>query len=109
MVNPNGVNFKIMKVTLKEAHSVVYQQITHQISVDIDGTEYIIRNAEDDNGVEYYVFNENLDNGWVRTHTIEDVDLRETIELLANAAYDDFLFGESKVGKEVDMEELQDY
>jgi len=98
-----------MKVILKEATDVVYQKTTHQITVDIDGTEYIIRNSEDDNGVEYYVFNKDLDNGWVRPHTIEDVDLRETIELLANAAYDDFLFGESRVGKEVDMEELQDY
>ena len=98
-----------MKVTLKEATEVVYQKTTHQITVDIDGTEYIIRNSEDDNGVEYYVFNEDLDGDWIRPHTIENVDLRETIELLANAAYDDFLFGESKVGKEVDLEELQDY
>ena len=98
-----------MKVILKEATDVVYQKTTHQITVDIDGTEYTIRNSEDDNGVEYYVFNKDLDDNWIRPHTIEDVDLRETIELLANAAYDDFLFGESKVGKEVDLEELQDY
>jgi hypothetical protein len=98
-----------MKVTLKESTNVVYQQTTHQIKVDIDGKEYTIRNSEDDNGVEYYVFNEDLDNGWIRTHTIEDVDLRETIELLANAAYDDFIFSERNVGLEVDMEELQDY
>ena len=98
-----------MKVTLIEATEVVYQQTTHQIKVDIDGKEYTIRNSEDDNGVEYYVFNEDLDDGWVRPHNIEDVDLREIIEKLANAAYDDFIFGERKVGKEVDLEELEDY
>ena len=98
-----------MKVILKESTRVVYEQKTHQIKVEIDGKEYTIRNSEDDNGVEYYVFNEDLGDSWVRPHTIEDVDLRETIELLANAAYDDFLFSDSKEGKEVDMEELQDY
>ena len=99
-----------MKVTLKEATDVVYQKTTHQIKVDIDGKEYTIRNSEDDNGVEYYVMSENLDpHTWVKPHNIEDEDLRETIVLLANAAYDDFIFGESKVGLEVDLEELQDY
>ena len=71
-----------MKVILKESTRVVYEQKTHQIKVEIDGKEYTIRNSEDDNGVEYYVFNEDLGDSWVRPHTIEDVDLRETIELL---------------------------
>jgi hypothetical protein len=99
-----------MKVTLKESTEIVYQKTTHQIKVEIDGHEYTIRNSEDDNGVEYYVKSENLDPyTWFRPHNIEDVTLRETIELIANAAYDDFIFGERKVGKEVDLEELQDY
>jgi len=98
-----------MKVTLKEAIDVVYQRTTHQIAVDIEGKEYLIRNSEDDNGAEYYVFNEELDDKWIHPHTIEDDELRDVIEKLANAAYDDFLFGESRVGKEVDLEELEDY
>jgi hypothetical protein len=98
-----------MKVTLKDSTRVVYEKRTSQIIVDIDGKEYTIRNSEDDNGVEYYVFNENFEKGWVRPHNIEDDDLREIIEKLASAAYDDFIFGETKVGKEVDLEELEDY
>jgi hypothetical protein len=99
-----------MKITLKEAHSIVYQQITHQITVDIDGTEYIIRHAEDDNGSEYYVSSPNLNNGYfMNLYEMEDGELKELIEKLANAAYDDYIFGESKVGKEVDMETLEDY
>ena len=99
-----------MKVTLIEAHSVVYQQITHQITVDIDGTEYIIRHAEDDNGSEYYVSSPNLNNGYfMNLYEMEDGEVKELIEKLAHAAYDDYLFGESKVGKEVDLETLEDY
>ena len=99
-----------MKVILKESTHVVYQQTTHQIKVDIDGTEYLIRNSEDDNGVEYFVWSENLNDGnWTKPYDLEDEDLKETIEKLANAAYDDFIFGDSKVGTEVDLEELEDY
>ena len=39
----------------------------------------------------------------------EDGEVKELIEKLAHAAYDDYLFGESKVGKEVDLETLEDY
>lgn len=110
MVNPNGANFKIMKVTLTEAHSVVYQQITHQISVDIDGTGYIIRNAEDDNGCEYYVSSPNLNNGYfINLNEMEDGELKQLIEKIANVTYDDYLFGDHKVGKEIDIEQLEDY
>ena len=98
-----------MKVTLKEATEVVYQKTTHEITVDIDGKEYIIRNSEDDNGTEYYVLNEDLGDNWIQPHTIEDEELKDLIQKLANAAYDDFIFGERKVGKEVDLEELEDY
>ena len=99
-----------MKVILKESTHVVYQQTTHQIKVDIDGTEYLIRNSEDDNGVEYFVWSENLNDGkWTKPYDLEDGDLKEAIEKLANAAYDDFIFGDSKVGTEVDLEELEDY
>lgn len=99
-----------MKVILKESTRVVYEKRTHQISVDIDGTEYLIRNSEDDNGVDYHVWSENLNNGnWTNPYDLEDGDLKETIQKLANAAYDDFLFSDSKVGSEVDLEELEDY
>lgn len=99
-----------MKTILKESHRVVYEMRTHQIVVEIDGVEYIIRNAEDDNGVEYHVLSDNLNGGqWMKPHEIEDEELKDAIEKLANAAYDDYIFGESKVGKEVDMEELEDY
>lgn len=99
-----------MKVTLTQATNVVYQKTTHEIAVDIDGVEYIIRHTEDDNGVEYYVYSENLNDGnWMNPYDIEDEDLKDVIEKLANAAYDDFIFGDSKVGLEVDMDELNDY
>ena len=99
-----------MKVTLVEATQVVYEKRTHEITVDIDGVEYIIRNSEDDNGVDYYVYSENLNDGnWMNPYNIEDEELKDVIEKLANAAYDDFIFGNSKIGKEVDMEELNDY
>ena len=99
-----------MKVTLKEHTQVVYQKTTHEIKVDIDGVEYIIRNSEDDNGVEYYVWSENLNDGkWMNPCDIEDELLKDAIEKLANAALDDFIFSESNEGKEVDMEELNDY
>ena len=98
-----------MKVILKEATEVVYQKTTHEITVDIDGQEYIIRNSEDDNGCEYFVFNENFEKGWTAPHELEDGELKDALEKLAETCYDDFLFSESRVGKEVDMEELNDY
>jgi hypothetical protein len=99
-----------MKVTLKEPTQIVYEKRTHEITVDIDGVEYIIRNSEDDNGVDYYVYSENLNDGdWMNPYDIEDEELKDVIEKLANAAYDDFIFGDSKVGLEVDMDELEDY
>lgn len=99
-----------MKVTLKEHTQVVYQKTTHEIVVDISGTEYIIRQSEDDNGVEYYVFSETLNNGnWTNPYDIEDEELRDVLEKLANAAHDDFIFSAANEGKEVDLEELEDY
>lgn len=99
-----------MKVVLKEAHRVVYQKTTHQIKVEINGVVYIVRNSEDDNGVEYHVYSEKLNDGnWINPYDIEDIELKNIIEKLANAAYDDYIFSESNEGKEVDMEELNDY
>ena len=98
-----------MKVTLKDSTRVVYEKRTSQIIVDIDGKEYTIRNSEDDNGVEYYVFNENFEKGWAAPHELEDGELKDVLEKLAETCYDDFIFGETKVGKEVDLEELEDY
>ena len=98
-----------MKVTLKDNTRVVYEKRTNQIIVDIDGQEYIIRNSEDDNGCDYFVFNENFEKGWTAPHTLEDGELKDVLEKLAETCYDDFLFSESRVGKEVDLEELQDY
>ena len=98
-----------MKVTLKDSTRVVYEKTTTQIIVDIDGQEYIIRNSEDDNGCEYFVFNENFGKGWTAPHELEDGELKDTLEKLAETCYDDFLFSDSRVGKEVDMEELNDY
>ena len=97
-----------MKVTLVEAHDVVYQQLTHQIKVDIDGEEYIIRQTEDDNGCEYYVFHKDFD-GWKNPYNLEDGELKDIITKLADVAHDDFIFSTSNEGKEVDMDELNDY
>ena len=99
-----------MKVILTESTQIVYQKTTHEIKVDIDGVEYIIRHAEDDNGVEYYVWSENLNDGkWTNPYDLENGELKDVIEKLANAAYDEFIFSDSNVGKEVDLEELNDY
>ena len=99
-----------MKVTLKEATSVVYQKTTHQITVDIDGVEYTIRQSEDDNGCDYYVYSETLNDGNVmNTYDLEDGELKDVIEKLAETCHDDYLFSNSKEGKEIDMDELNDY
>ena len=42
-------------------------------------------------------------------YDIEDESLKDVIEKLANAALDNYIFSESNEGKEVDMEELNDY
>lgn len=99
-----------MKVTLTQSTQVVYQKTTHEITVDIDGVEYIIRHSEDDNGVDYYVWSENLNDGnWMNPYHIEDEELKDVIEKLANAAYDEFLFSDSREGQEINLEELEDY
>ena len=98
-----------MKVTLKEGTRVVYERRTNQITVDIDGEEYIVRNSEDDNGCDYFVFNRNFEKGWTDPYELEDGELKDVLQKLAETCYDDFLFSESRVGKEVDIEELNDY
>lgn len=98
-----------MKVTLKEAHYIVYEQRTHQITVEIDGEEYIVRQTEDDNGCDFYVFHKDFENGWTKPYELEEGELQETLSKLANFAHDDFIFSTSKEGKEVDMDELEDY
>lgn len=99
-----------MKVTLKEESRVVYERRTTQIKVDIDGVEYTIRNSEDDNGCDYYVYSEALNDGnYMDPYDLEDGELKDVIQKLAETCYDDFLFSESRVGQEVDLEELEDY
>lgn len=95
-----------MKVTLKEGHQIVYQKTTHQI----DGVDYIVRQGEDDNGVDLYVLSDNLNNGnWIDPYDMEDGELKETLVKLAETCYDDFIFSSSNVGKEVDLDELEEY
>jgi hypothetical protein len=99
-----------MKVTLKEASDVVYQRTTHQIKVEIDGIEYTIRNSEDDNGCDYHVYSESLNDGnFMNPYDLEDGELKDVITKLAETCYDEFLFSVSRVGKEVDLDELEDY
>ena len=99
-----------MKVTLTEESRVVYERRTTQIKVEIDGVEYTIRNSEDDNGCDYYVYSESLNDGnFMDPYDLEDGELKDVIQKLAETCYDDFLFSESRVGKEVDLEELNDY
>lgn len=99
-----------MKVTLKEGHQIVYQKTTHQIEVEIDGVDYIVRQGEDDNGVDLYVLSDDLNDGnWINPYDMEDGELKEVLVKLANSAYDDFIFSSSNVGKEVDLDELEEY
>ena len=99
-----------MKVTLKEGHKIVYQMTTHQIEVEVDGVDYIIRQGEDDNGAEYHVLSDTLNDGrWMNPYDMEDGELKDIILKLAEVAYEGFLFSDSNVGKEIDMDELNDY
>lgn len=99
-----------MKVILKEGSRVVYERTTTQIKVEIDGVEYIVRNSEDDNGCDYLVWSENLNNGnWTDPYNLEDSELKDVIQKLAETCYDDFLYSDSRVGKELDLKELDDY
>jgi len=97
-----------MKVTLTQSTNIVYQKTTHEISVDIDGVDYIIRHSEDDNGVDYFVWSENLNDGnWMNPYDLEDGELKESLIRLAECAYDDYTFGSQiKVGDEINIEEL---
>ena len=86
----------------------MYEKRTHQIKVDIDGQEYIIRQSEDDNGCEYYVFHKDFD-GWTSPYELEDGELKDIITKLADVAHDDYLFSTNEEGNEIDMDELNDY
>lgn len=97
-----------MKVTLKESHSVVYQMITHQIRVDIDGTEFIIRQTEDDNGCDYSIYSPLSGNGWVSPYSLPDSELKEVLIKLSASAYDSSLFGGDSVGEELDLQLLNE-
>ena len=57
----------------------------------------------------YFVFNQNFEKGWTDPYELEDGELKDVIQKLAETCYDDFLFSDSKVGQEVDLEELNDY
>ena len=99
-----------MKVILKEESRIVYERKTTQIKVDIDGVEYTIRNSEDDNGCDYHVFSETLNDGhFMNPYDLEDGELKDVITKLAETCYDDYLYSSSKVGQEVDINELEDY
>ena len=99
-----------MKVILKEGHTIVYQKTTHNIVVDIDGIEYIIRQSEDDNGVDLYVWSDELnDSRWFNPYSMEDGELKDTIINLANIANDDYTFSDSNVGTEVDINDYENY
>ena len=99
-----------MNVVLREGHQIVYQKTTHQIEVEIDGVNYIVRQGEDDNGVDLYVLSDDLNDGnWIDPYDMEDGELKDALVKLANVAYDDYLFGGSKVGSEIDLDELEDY
>ena len=97
-----------MKITLKEGARVVYQRTTNEITVEIGGVDYTIRNSEDDNGCDYYVYSETLNDGnFMNPYDIEDEELQEVIVRLAEGAYDDYTFGSQiKVGDEINIDEL---
>lgn len=99
-----------MKITLTEKHKIIYQKTTHQIEVDIEGVKYKIRQTEDDNGTEYFVFSDALNAGkWMDPQDMEDSELKDILVKLAETCLDNNIYGQSNVGKEVDMDELEDY
>lgn len=93
-----------MKITLKQPSKIIYERTTHQIVVDIDGVEYQIRQSEDDNGCEYWVYSESLNNGHtLEVFQMEDGELKDVIERLAEYTHDDYTFSDDMVGKEIDL------
>jgi hypothetical protein len=96
-----------MNVKITKGHRIIYSMKYHQIEVDINGVQYLIRQQSDDNGCEYYVHCDNLNDGdLLNIYDMEDGELKNIIIKLAEAAHDDSLFADSNVGKDIDLEEL---
>ena len=98
-----------MKIKLIQERKIVYNMTYYVIQVDIDGVKYGIQQRSDDNGYEYYVQSENLNNGeMMDVYDMEDEELLEIILKLANSAHDRDLFSAENVGKDIDLEDLED-
>lgn len=99
-----------MEIKLKKEKTIVYNMTWYLIEVDIDGVEYGIQVRTDDNGCEYYVQSENLNDGdLMDVHDIEDDELQEIILKLASSAHDEYLFSAENVGKDIALEDLEDF
>jgi hypothetical protein len=96
-----------MKVEVKETHRIVYEKVTHQVTFEIDGIEYLVRQSEDNSGPEYYLWSENLNNGnWMDPYDLEDGELKDVLTKLAETVCYEELYSDTG---EIDMTKLDEY
>ena len=90
-----------MKIKVLEPQRVIYSAETREITIDYNGRELIIRQAEDDNGGDNIVF---IDNNWVSSYKLEDEEFKTVVNTIcANIREDIF----DKKG-EIDLSEYLD-
>jgi hypothetical protein len=89
-----------MKIKVLEPQKVIYSAETREITIDYNGTELVIRQAEDDNGGENIVL---IDDNWVKSYELEDDDLKQIV----NTICDNIRDGSFDEKGEVDLSEYE--
>ena len=87
-----------MKIKVLEPQKVIYSAETREITIDYNGMELIIRQAEDDNGGENIVL---IDDKWVKSYELKDEDLKQIVETICDNIRD----GSFDAKGEVDLSE----
>ena len=70
-----------MKIKVLEPQKVIYSAETREITIDYNGTELVIRQAEDDNGGENIVL---IDDNWVNSYELEDDELKQIVNTICH-------------------------
>ena len=87
-----------MKIKVLEPQKFIYSAETREITIDYNGMELIIRQAEDDNGGENIVL---IDGKWVKSYELKDEDLKQIVESICDNIRD----GSFDAKGEVDLSE----
>jgi hypothetical protein len=90
-----------MKIKVLQPQRVIYSAETREITIDFNGKELIIRQAEDDNGGDNLVF---IDHDWVNTYKLEDEELKTVVDTICANIRED-IFDEKG---EIDLSEYFD-